>query len=92
MTNIYIYIIFTEEAGLFEDEAGQQEFMTTIDYVIKDLNRDNIDIGSIVILAEGGDILEDIKGIAPPSWPEVVHVQSLMGYEAPVVIWFTSGD
>ena len=54
--------------------------------------KDNIDINSVVILVDGGELLEDIKKFAPPSWPEAVHVQSFMGYEAPVVIWLTSGN
>ena len=65
---------------------------TTIDFVIEDLRKDNIDIGSVVILVDGGELLEDIKEFAPSSWPEAVHVQSFMGYEAPVVIWLTSGN
>ena len=82
--------IFTDEAE--EAQAFQKELITTVDFIIEDLKRENIDIGRIVIVAEGGKLFEIIKKIAPPLWPEVVHVQSLMGYEAPVVIWFTSGD
>ena len=83
--------IFTDE-GKEAEEAFRKELIATIDFVIEDLKKDNIDIDSVVILVDGGELLEDIKKFAPPSWPEAVHVQSFMGYEAPVVIWLTSGD
>ena len=99
MTEVKIFIycffnlwpIFTDEAEEAQ-AAFQKELITTIDFIIEDLKRDSTDIGSIVIVVEGGELLEIIKKIAPPSWPEAVHVQSFMGYEAPVVIWLTSGN
>ena len=56
------------------------------------MKRDSIDISNVTIVPEGGNILEDLKEIAPPTWPEIVHVQSLMGCESPVIIWITSGN
>ena len=44
------------------------------------------------IIVEGGDILENMNGIIRSTWPPVIHVQSFMGQESPVVIWLTSAN
>ena len=69
------------------DEPDLTELKVVIDEITSDLSNDNIDMDDIVIIADGGEVLNNVLRVSSPHWPKSFHVQSFMGSEAPIVIW-----
>ena len=58
-----------------------------IEKIVGELNEDQIDMDDVLIIADGGEVMNNVQKVSSPYWPRIVHVQSIMGCEAPVVIW-----
>ena len=70
-------------------EHDLTELKVVIEKIVGELNEDQIDMDDVLIIADGGEVMNNVKMVSSDHWPRIVHVQSIMGCEAPVVIWVT---
>lgn len=57
------------------DEPDLTELKVVIDEITSDLSNDNIDMDDIVIIADGGEVLNNVLRVSSPHWPKSFHVQ-----------------